>query len=255
MKTDDTPRTIQSVQRACNIITLLERDGPMGVTTLASRLDVSKGTVHTHLATLVEGGYITRSDGEYKLSLRYLRLAERVKDGIGIYDLVRDRLDDLSSTTGERAQFTVLEDNRAVCVARSSGEKAIRSSLQVGEYAHLHCIAAGKAMLACFPEERVDTAIETHGLPKKTDNTITTREELDTELAAIRERGYAIDNEERVRGIRCLAAPIRDDSGGVRGAISISGPVRRMDDEAIEAELRDELLRTINIIEVNAELS
>lgn len=255
MPDGDPPRTIRSVERACGIIDTLGREGSLGVTDLSETLDISKGTVHTYLATLSQEGYVTRSDETYQLSLRFLGLSQQLKDRIGIYDLVKEQLDELAAVTSERTQFAMPENNRAIYVYRAEGEDAIRSSLPVGQYEYLHCIAIGKAMLAYFPESRVDEVVEQEGLPAMTDRTITTREELREELSTVRQQGYAVDNQERVRGIRCLAAPLRTEDGEVYGAVSVSGPARRMTDERIESELRDELLRTANVIEVNAELS
>jgi len=251
----DRPRTIRSVERAIEIIDALEREGSLGVTELSDMLGVAKGTVHTHLTTLSQAGYVTRSNGTYRLSLRFLGLAQRVKERIGIYDLVVDQLDQLAAVTGERTQFAMPENNRAIYVYRAEGEDAIRSSVPIGQYEYLHCVAIGKAMLAYFPDSRIDRVVDQVGLPAVTDGTITDCEELKEELAEIRRRGYAVDDQERVRGIRCIAAPLRTESGEVFGAISISGPARRMTDEQIESELREVLLRTTNVIEVNAELS
>lgn len=255
METDNSPRTIHAVERACAIIEALEQEDSLGVTELADELGVTKGTVHTHLVTLVQEGFVTQTNGKYRLSLRFLGLAQRIKEKIGIYDLVTNQLDELAQVTGERAQFAMPEKNRAIHVYRAKGEDAIRSSIAVGKYEYLHCIAIGKAMLAYFSESRIDEVIEQEGLPAATDETITDQDELKEELANIRSQGYAIDDQERVRGIRCLATPLRSEDGDVYGAISISGPARRMTNERLDSELRDELLRTANIIEVNAELA
>lgn len=251
----DTQRKIKAVERACSIINILEEEGEQGVTELTSKLDISKGTTHTYLKTLCDEGYVERQGDKYRLSLRYLTIAENLKGRIGIYDIVRNKLDELADLTGERSQFAVPESNKAVWVYQTEGKDAIPSALEVGEYEYLHCVAIGKAMLAFFPEEQIDATMEKYGLPKMTENTITDPEKLKEELSSIKETGYATDNEERVRGIRCIATPILDDNDRVQGAISISGPARRMDDERIEEDLCNELLRTANVIEVNTQLN
>lgn len=255
MDDNDTSRTIHSVERASEIILALADEGVMGVTELSSKLGISKGTVHTHLTTLSQEGFTIKKDDGYCLSLRFLGIAEGVKNRIEVYDLVQDEVDSLAERTGERAQFAVLEDNKSVFVYRARGENAVRASVKIGEYEYPHCIGVGKAMLAYLPTHRLETVIEQHGLPKRTENTISDPDELQSELDTIREREYAIDDEERVRGIRCVATALRDDVGRVLGGISVSGPARRLTDERIENDLKDDLLRAANVIEVNVELS
>jgi len=248
-------RTITAVERAAGILDVLEAEGPTGVTEMADRLGVSKGTAHTYLATLASERLVAETDGEYRLSLRYLSLAERLKDRIEIYDLAKNEIDKLAAETGERAQFAMLEDGMVANVYRAEGENAIRTTVTVGQYDYPHYIAVGKAMIASLSEKRLDTLFEETDLPERTERTITDPERLREHLETVRERGYAIDDEERARGIRCVGAPIRDDAGTVLGGISISGPAQRMTDERIESELEDLLLRSANVIEVNAELS
>lgn len=255
MASPDAPRTIGAVDRALEIIDLLEERGEVGVSELAGELDMNKGTTHSYLASLVEGQYAVRHDGKYRLSLRYVGLSETVKRRVGILDLVKGQLDELAAESGERVQFAVEEGGQAVTVARSAGVNAVNPSLGIGQYEDLHCVGMGKSMLAYFPEEKVDAIIEEHGLAEKTENTHTDRDSLMAELAGIRERGYATDEEERVRGIRCIAAPVFEDDQTVIGSISISGPVRRMTDDRLEDEILESMLQSANVIEVNSHLS
>lgn len=255
MNEDGGPRTIQAVERASEIIDALEQSGAMGVTELSSELDISKGTAHTYLTTLARERLVAADDDGYRLGLRYLSLAESVTRRMDIYELAKTQIDKLAETTGERAQFAMLKGNMVVNVYRAEGEDAIRTTVTVGQYDYPHYVAAGKAMLAYLPERRLDEIIDENGLPEGTEHTITDETTLRAHLAEIRERGYAIDSEERARGVRCIGAPLRDDSGSVLGAISISGPAQRMTDERIESDLSDRLLRNANVIEVNTKLS
>ena len=110
-------------------------------------------------------------------------------------------------------------------------------------------------MLTHFPESRVEEIVEHHGLPECTDHTITTRDELFDELAEIRERGYAIDREEKIEGLRCIAAPVTGSDGEVLGAVSVSGPSRRMEGAWFDEELPQQVQRSANVIEINAQFS
>lgn len=255
MDEGDPPRTIRAVERASAIVDALERHGPMGVTELARELDISKGTVHTYLTTLARERLVARDGEKYRLSLRFLSLAERVTHRIQIYDIAKTEVDKLADETGERAQFAMLEGTMVTNVYRAEGENAIRTTVTVGQYDYPHYIAVGKAMLAFLPADRRDDILAENGLPAGTNHSITDRETLEDHLETVRERGYAIDDEERARGVRCVAAPLQNERGDVLGAISVSGPAQRLTDEQIEAELVGLLLRSANVIEVNAELS
>lgn len=250
MQGNETPRTVQSVQTTIDLVEHLREVGKAGVTELARALDCSKGTVHSHLATLVENEYVVKNGDQYELSLKFIDLGEYAKSRLDIYEVVTEELDDLAAETGEVAQFATEEHGRAVYLYKAYGDKAVNTASSVGKREYIHCIALGKAMLAQFPEHRVEGIIDRHGLPTQTENTITDREELATELQAIRERGYAIDDEEMIDGIRCVAAPLTNED--VVGAISISGPSSRMDGQRFREELPDKLLRSANVIEINA---
>jgi len=113
---------------------------------------------------------------------------------------------------------------------------AVQVKGHVGTRAPLHSTGLGKAILAHLPEERVESIVDHHGMPASTPETITDRDELFDALERIRDRGFAFDDEERLRGLRCVAAPIlaNDD---VVGAISVSGPTNRLRDDRYREEL------------------
>lgn len=255
MGTSDGRRTIESVENALHVVGVLEERGTVGVSEVADELALSKGTVHTHLATLAEHGYVVNDDGRYRLSLRYLGLGEAAKQHIRSYDQVTEELDDLAATHGERAQFAVEEGGKAVYVYRATGSEAVNPSAAIGRYEHLHCISLGKAILSALPEARVDDIVAEHGLPERTEQTVTTRAALANELDRVRERGYAIDDQERVHGIRCVALPLVTGEDDPVGAVSVSGPASRMTDDRIESVILPDLRQAVNVVEVNAELA
>jgi DNA-binding IclR family transcriptional regulator len=255
MAQDGAPRTVGSVETACDIIeTLQELDGA-GITELAAHLDLSKAAVHTQLSTLKEKEFVVQDGEEYSLSLRYLDLADYVRERLGIYDVIGEELDDLSRDTGEVAQFAVEEHGKAVYLYKSAGTNAVQTASSIGNRELLHCIALGKAILAHMPRSRVDQIIDQHGLPEQTPNTITDSEDLYEDLDEIKERGYAFDDEEKIEGIRCVAAPVKIHDGAVFGAVSVSGPSRRMEGERFQERLPEKVTRSANVIEINAKYS
>lgn len=255
MQRSEDGRTVQAVQTTCEIVDLLRERGRAGVTELANELDLSKGTVHCQLATLAQNEFVVKRDNDYQLSLRYLDFGEHIKERLGIYDVVQEEVNDLAKATNELAQFATEEYGRAVYVYKASGQNAVQTASNVGMREYLHCISLGKAMLAHFPESQVKEIVEYHGLPTFTDNTITDQDDLLDELADTRERGYAIDRGEKIEGLRCIAAPVTESTEKILGAVSVSGPSRRMEGAWFDEELPQQVRRSANVIEINAQFS
>jgi DNA-binding IclR family transcriptional regulator len=245
-------RTVRAVEISCEIIdTLRERNGA-GVTEIANELDVTKGAVYTHLATLEENELVVKENNEYRLSLRFLGLGEHVRNQMQIRDVVEKEIEKLAEESGEVAQFMVKEHGRGVYLHKAEGENAVQTSSFVGDQNPLHSTALGKAILAFLPEERVDQIVDQHGLPAKTPNTITDRDELDEELEQTREEGLAFDHEEIFKGLQCVAAPVIDQQGELIGAVSVTGPTSRMQGSRLKEEIAEMVQHASNVIEVNA---
>lgn len=254
MGAHDTPRMVRAVQTTLDIVEILKERDRVGVTELADELDRSKGTIHSHLATLLENEYVVKEGDGYRLSLRYLEFGEAVKEQLTGYDIVREEVDDLAQKTGELAQFATYEHGQAVYIYKSGGENAVQTASSPGHREYLHCISLGKAMLAYMPAEQVDGILDRHGMPAYTEQTITDREELREELESVRANGYAFDEEEKIDGIRCVAAPVQAD-GEIFGAISVSGPSTRMVGDRYREELPNMVTRAANVIEINTKFA
>ncbi len=160
-------------------------------------------------------------------------------------------MSDIATETEERAVFLVEEHGQAVYVHRACGKHAIRTNPGPGKRIPIHATAAGKAILAFLPRERAQEIVDRRGLPARTENTITDRDELFEELELIRDRGYAINQEENVRGVRAVGVPVRPYDR-IAGAISISGPVQRMKEkeERDQQNLLNLLLGSANELEI-----
>jgi DNA-binding IclR family transcriptional regulator len=139
-------------------------------------------------------------------------------------------------------------------IHKEKGDKAATTTSRIGKRLHLHYTSTGKAILAYLPQERVEEIVATWGLPERTENTVTDYESLEEELAEVRERGYAFDRGEQINGARCVGAPVRDPSGTIVGAISVSGPANRLRSEFFEVELPRLVTDTASVIEMNIEV-
>ncbi|AUV80849.1 IclR family transcriptional regulator [Salinigranum rubrum] len=242
---------VMAVETTATILKkLVELDGA-GVTELSKHLDVTKGTVHNHLTTLEENKLVVREDGEFRLGLRFFEYGEHVKSQHKIYEVGVSEVDKLAEETGELGNILVEEHGLGTYLYRSEGENALSLDTDIGSRVYLHQTGLGKAILAHLPDERVEEIIQEHGLEPSTEQTITTREALLEELSDIRDRGYAIDMEERAEGIRCVAAPVITNDGVVRGAVSVAGPASRMRGEYLETTVSDLVERAANVISIN----
>lgn len=244
-------RPIRSAQTLLTVLEALERVGPAGVTRLATEVDASKSTVHNHLSTLREQGYVVTEGSEYRLGLRFLQLGERARTYTDVYEVARPEVNALADETKLLANLDVEEQGRGVYLYRSREGSDIRLSTRAGERHDLHCTATGKAMLAYLPDERLKQVLETPGLKRRTPNTITDESALRDHLATVQERGVAFDEEEYDRGLRCVGAPIRTGSGTVVGAISISGPAAELTGNRFRSELADRVVQATNRVELN----
>lgn len=247
-------RTLSTTATSLEIIeTLKEMDGAR-VTELAEEMDRSPSTVHSHLATLEESGYLVKEGDVYALGLEFLELGEYVRRRNDDYAIAESKVEQLAEETGGRAHFVVEEHGKGVYVYTQSGRNAVETFSREGRRFYLHQAAAGKAILAYLPRPQLRSIVDEHGLPGRTDNTITDEDALAEELEAIRERnGIAFNLEEQLRGIRAVGAPIRMSNGAVVGGLSLSGPTHRLKGERLEEEVPEAVLGTANELELEIE--
>jgi DNA-binding IclR family transcriptional regulator len=227
-----------------------ELDGA-GVTRLADHVGVSKSTVHRHLATLKRNEYVVKNDDEYQLGFQFLDFGGYVRRQNETAKQIRTRVNQLAKETDELSAFVIEEYGLGVFVHRGIGSNAVGTDARIGKRFRLHSLAAGKAILSELPEERVDEIIDTHGLPAKTKHTITDRDELKREFETVRERGYAIDREEHIKGLRAVATPVHGPDNQLRGALNVAGPSHRLKGEWFEEEIPEQLLGVVNEFELD----
>lgn len=250
MKEKNAP-SVAATETSFEIIeALIELDGA-GTTEIAEHVDTTKSTVYNHLQTLLNRDYIVKENGTYNVGLKFLRVGEYARSRHDVAQVGPDEIDKLAEKTREMANLVVEEHGQGVFIYRAKGSDAVHMDTHTGKRLPLHGTAFGKAILAHLPDEKVTEIIETRGLPEHTEWTITDRESLYDELETIRERGYAFDREERLEGLRCVAAPILNGEGRAIGAVSITGPKDRLRDERFEEEFPKLVQASVNVIEIN----
>jgi IclR family KDG regulon transcriptional repressor len=206
-----------------------ENEYEMGISALAARLGLAKSTVHRLATTLVEYDILeqNRETGKYRLGLALFELGTLVRRKMDVMSEAQAQIHALADLSGETVQLAILDHLSVLYIRIRESRQAVRMSTGLGSRAPAHCTSVGKALLAHQAPEVIQQVID-NGLQRYTPNTITEAPRLLEELASIRQKGYAIDDEEIESGLRCVAAPIRDHSGRVVAAISVAAPVQRM---------------------------
>jgi len=230
------------VDRAISILQVLARRGASGVTEISVDLSVHKSTVSRLLGTLEVSGLVeqTSSRGRYRLANGVVQLAEGVPKRHDLTVVSRAVCNSLAADVGETVNVVVREGRGVVTVDQVIGASAITTVNWVGQRNPLHATSSGKVFLAGMPPAELQAHLGA-GLTRFTEHTVTDPEQLERELAAVRERGYALAVEEQELGLTAVAAPIRSLDGRVIAALAVSGPTLRID-EAATARIAERLL-------------
>jgi IclR family acetate operon transcriptional repressor len=220
----------QALSRGLGVLeALAATEGGATLTALADKLALPAPTAHRLLATLAEAGYVQQGPaGEWLIGVRAFRVGSAFLEHRNLVAQAYPHLKQLMERSGETTNLAVVDDGEAVTVEQVQCRELMRMSTKLGARAPLHASGVGKAMLSAMGPAAVAAALARRGLTRHTAKTITTPRELAAELAATRERGYAIDDEEHAEGMRCIAAPLWDEHGEPWAAISLAGPTSRI---------------------------
>ncbi len=255
MKKASRPKSDYSIQTVSNALRLLEafrEEGELGVSELSRTLDLHKNNVFRLLATLEERGYIEQSSSSerYRLGVRCLELGRSFARGRTLISSARPVLEALARTTGESAHVGVLRGFEVVHLDGESPRHLVASTSRVGMRLPVHCTALGKVLLACGDDSRLQEfdreVVAAEGLQARTKHTIGDREKFVEELRGVAVQGFAFDIEECEIGLFCVAAPVMDDSARVIGALSVSAPAHRVDEEALRGAMCTEVIDAAN---------
>ncbi|MGW0338103.1 IclR family transcriptional regulator [Streptomyces sp. NPDC003011] len=229
-----TASAVQSVDRAVSVLEILARHGEAGVTEIADELDVHKSTAFRLLGVLENRGLVAQAKdrGKYYLGAGVLRLAGAAAVRLDISQegvpVCRETADEL----GETVNIAVLDDDAAVNIMQARGTASVTAQNWLGRRTPLHATSSGKVLLAHLPPT-LREGLLARSLPRFTERTITGASVLRGELEAVVEQGYALTLEELELGLAAVAAPIRAHDGKVIAAISVSGPVYRLNSDRL----------------------
>ena len=230
-KTDSSPYKVQVLDRVLSIIDALTKvREDASVAELAEIVRLHKSTAHRLLSILERHRIVERDSqtGRYRLGLRLFELGTIAMDRFNIRDRARPYLEGLLEELNETVHLCTLDAGEILYLDKIEPARSVRMASRIGHRKPVHCTAVGKAILAHLSAAEQDGILQLHGLPRVTPKTITTAAELKTEFKPIRERGYALDNEETESGLRCIGAVILDYSGRPVAAVSVSAPSFRL---------------------------
>ena len=238
---------VQTLGKALDILNYI-KDNPssegISLTEISSALGIGKSGVHRLLDTLIAYDFVEKINSTspaYRLGWGLFNAGNAVPkqhtlNGSSYTPIVEK----LCNTFGETTNIGIMNNYETIIICKMEPARMLRTNTQVGEREPLSATALGKRFLSDFPTEERDAYLEKTQLSKMAANTITNVDSLKLELDKIRSQNYAVDNEEFVDGMICLAMPIRDFTGHVVSGISISGPAKRMTNDKI-AEISPEL--------------
>ncbi|MBV7672216.1 IclR family transcriptional regulator [Streptomyces halstedii] len=235
-------RLVPAVTRALDVLELfLESDGTLSAPEVTRRLQLPRTTVHELLTTLAARSYLVtvpEQPGRYRLGVRTYQLGSRYAEQLDLAAEGQQVAREVAETCGETVHVAILEDTEVIYIAKVDSTHAVRMVSAAGRKLPAHCTAVGKLLLAALPEAELDARIEGRALAAMTGHSITDAAELRAALTAARKRGVAVEHRESNPDVSCVAAPVRDRSGRVVAALSISVPVIRWSEER-----EDELAR------------
>jgi IclR family transcriptional regulator, KDG regulon repressor len=234
--TEKNDNSVQSVDRILDIIEVLsvEQEG-LGVTEIAKRTGLNKSTAHRLISTLAVRGYLARSsEGSYKIGLKLIEAVSCYINSLELQTEARPYLAKITGDLGLTSHLGVLDGNQVVYIEKMDVVSSVKMYSQIGLRMHAYCSSLGKCLLSGFSKEDLNHIMGDCSFIKFTQSTISSLDELHKELAEVRKKGWAMDNQEYEIGHRCIGAPIYDYRGDIIAAISASGSTNQLTDDKIE---------------------
>jgi DNA-binding IclR family transcriptional regulator len=255
------PRTeVAVISKALDLIECLA-EGPFTAAEISARIDVSKPTIYRLLRTLQSRDFVEKEfqGARYTLGKACLALGNTGRSSGGLIALARPLMTRLSNTYGEGVNLAIPSKGRVLYIDAIESKSQLRTQITVGTRDSLHSTALGKAVLASLPKDEAKVILSNLDRVSYTPDTVVAIPALLRQFTLIRERGFAIDDQEHELGSICVASAFRDQDGRPLGAMSISGPVARISDELVQVigidlvEVCGVLTEMLGSIEISSE--
>jgi IclR family acetate operon transcriptional repressor len=227
--------SVQALERGLNLLAIIAEADGLSLTSIAQRAGIAPSTAHRILTTLKASGFVQSDDAHtgYLIGVQAFRVGSAFLRNRKLVDVGRSTLRHLMSQSDETANLAIEVDGSVVFISQMESHRAIRAFHRPGARGPMHASSLGKAMLATLSDDGVSQKLHRLGMPRLTARTIVDPDALLADLALVRKRGWAIDDEEQSDGLRCVGSAIYNEHGEVIGAISVSGPTVRITDERL----------------------
>lgn len=236
---EDNIQYINSLDRGLKIIDMIASQGIVSTTEVGEYLGVNKSSAYRLLATLERRGYVEQDKVTkmYKLGTKIIGISESVLANMDIVDISEPYLREMADITGETSHLGIISMTRAVLISQEKGREMVNVNTRVGMSEPAHISAIGRAIISFLPERDkahiIDNIIDEIAKSKSKSKKNDTIKQLNDIITETIDRGYAIDNEELFKGIRCIAVPIMDHKKYPIASVGISGPTSRITAETI----------------------
>ncbi len=242
----------KTVQKAFSLLELLAEKQPAKPAELAKQLNLPRSNLYRLLATLIKMGYVEETpDARYLLSFKVFILGNTVRGMNQLSILARPYMARLAEISEENVNLAILYENRVLYIDKIESKHYLKLDQPIGKTHPLHSTALGKVLLSGLDDPNLEVFLRSDNLISFTRNTITDPQVLAGVVRNVRRQGYAMDFEEHILGIHCLAAPIMDHTNHMIAAISISGPTIRLTKKKVE-ELKIPLIE--NALEISKKM-
>jgi IclR family transcriptional regulator, KDG regulon repressor len=232
---------IQALERAFAIINLFtqELQNELSAKEIGDKLKLPSGTLYRFLSDLECAGYVTqdKKTKKYRLGLKLMELGSIVSSQIDLRKNAFPYLEELRVELNENVNLGILDGHELVYLERLENARLVRVNVRVGSRLPIHCTSIGKVLIAYETGERIQEIIEKTEFKRFTDFTITDKDEFMTEIARIKQQGYAISNREFSEDICTVAVPIFNSLGEIEAAVNVSAPYYRLTNEHIDNKI------------------
>lgn len=230
-------RSLKTTESSLEIIETVVRNGGATTTVLMEELGLAQSTVHNHVKTLLEYGYLVEEANTYYPGAKFCQIGDYVRQRKPEYVIAGEFIANMSDESELNADFTVEENGHVLSLYNGLPQYEDTHFLNTGQFFNVHNTASGKSVLAEYTNDHVESIIKWRGLPAETENTITSKEELFEELDRVRKQGYATHEEEAIKGMWAIAKVVKNPLGEVIGSFNLSGPIYLHNDEVQESAI------------------
>lgn len=234
MPINDSEPSVQSIERAIQVLRCFENSNKMGLTEISKAVGLHKSTTYGIVTTLKNNGLLDKNEetGKYQLGVELYRMVANVH--VDLREICHPHIRQLSESTGETINLVIPDDIYIIYIEKQESDRSVKISTSIGKRLPMYCTGVGKAILAFLPPEESSSILDKTKLIPYTKNTLTSKETITRQMEQTREKGFALDMEELEYGLVCVAVPVLNLKRRPVAALSCSGPKQRMGSERLE---------------------